>query len=279
MGIHILDIPEGCSMAAGLAFQKKLIPFFGAGFTANCRSKNGRCPTSQALNEIFCNLIMKYNGCTREDLEGIFPLSRKLFDTVPHSEIRSFYLDYLTEIELEPYKYDFLNVVDWPRAYTSNVDNAIESNGNFQALLPYYNYKNYVITRKPVYKLYGDAYTEAMFDDCEGIAFRNSYLPNLTAKKNRDFVESLISDYSSYNFIFVGSSPKGKKHMEYIFECSKPSQDLQRFQVCNAVPTQEEEENLLAIGVEQIILVEDFDLFYTSFVDCYRKTAANRTSS
>ncbi|MDD3363375.1 MAG: hypothetical protein PHZ03_00180 [Syntrophomonas sp.] len=66
-----------------------------------------------------------------EDLEGIFPLSRKLFDTVPHSEIRSFNLDYLTEIEVEPYKHDFLNVDDWPRTYTFNDDNAIESNGNF----------------------------------------------------------------------------------------------------------------------------------------------------
>ena len=129
------------------------------------------------MNEIIVNLIIKYNGCSREDLAGVFPLSRVLFDTVPRSEIRAFYLDYLTEIEIEPYKHDFLNLVDWPRAYTLNADNAIESNGDFQALVPYFNYKNYVITRKPVYKLYGDAYTEAMFDDAEGIAFPTPTLP------------------------------------------------------------------------------------------------------
>jgi hypothetical protein len=279
MGIKIVDIPEGSAIAARLALENKLIPFIGSGFTAYCKSKRGYCPTVEQLKEISHNLLIKFNDYLLEDINEIkiHPI-RKFFDIAPRSEVKTFFLDYFTEIELEQYKMDFLNVIDWSRAYTFNIDNAIETHGNFQALLPYKNYKNYVISRRPVYKLYGDAYHEALFDDCEGVSFRNGYVKNLTAKKNADFVESIKSDFSNCNIIYVGTRIT-QKHIREIFQQSKPIQNLQRIIVRNTIPTPEEEEGLLAAGINLIILVEDFEPFYTTFVDCYRKMAANRNSS
>ncbi|MDD3363383.1 MAG: hypothetical protein PHZ03_00220 [Syntrophomonas sp.] len=279
MGIKIVDVQEGSAMAARLALEKKLIPFIGSGFTAYCKSRQGYCPTVEQLKEISRNLLIKFNDYLLEDINEIktHPI-RTFFDIAPRSDVKTFFLDYFTEIELEQYKMDFLNVIDWPRVYTFNIDNAIETHGNFQALLPYTNYKDYVISRRPVYKLYGDAYSEAVFDDCEGVSFRNGYVKNLTAKKNADFVESIGNDFASNNIIYVGTRIT-QKHIRDIYQKSKPVQSLQRIIVLDTVPTPEEEEGLLVAGVNLIILVKEYKPFYTTFVDCYRKMAANRNSS
>ena len=280
MGIRILGTKEGCDIAAGLASKKELIPFFGAGFTANCKARKGVCPDGKSLTQIMQGLILKYNpGITPEYFEKLSPvggLSRSFFSMVPATAYRQFFLDYFTEIKLENYKYDFLNRIDWPRAYTTNFDNAIESCGGFQAIVPYKNYKDYVIKKKPLYKVHGDAYVEATDGTCEGVAFRNSWVDNLKPEKNGDFIEKLLFDFSNSSMIYVGCG-RISGRIRDIYRSGSPDPNKPHMIVRDNVPTAGEENILSTYGISQVVLVDKYDDFYKTFIESYlkyeRKTA------
>ncbi len=274
MGIKILNTQEGCDMAAGLALENKLVPFFGAGFTANCKARKCVCPDGKSLAGIMQSLVLEYKPfLTPEYFDKLPPtggLSRLFFSTVPAAAYKQFFLDYFTEIELEKYKYDFLNKIDWPLAYTTNFDNAIESNGDFQAILPYRNYKDYIIKKRPLYKVHGDAYTEAVDDTCESVAFRNSWVDNLTFEKNGDFIERLLIDYSGRSIIYVGCG-RISGRIRDIYSRGGQFPNNPHIIVRDKIPTAEEESNLTTYGISHVILVDNFPDFYITFKEKYIK--------
>lgn len=270
MNIKIIDCKKGSHIAAKLAKENTLIPFIGSGFTANCKAKNGYCPTVEGLYDILYDLVFEYKDYLIEDFSKMKPNKcRRFFEIAPPVAIKKFFLDYFTQIELEDFKLDFLNKINWSHIYTFNIDNAIEDNGNFQPLLPYLKYKNYTIEKRPVYKLYGDAYIEVVDDECERVAFRNMYNRNLSAEKNKDFALRIQDDFTNKNILYIGTTIK-QRDIRKIYEISTPKENLLSLYVTDTIPTPKEE-GLLKVGVNRIILVEEFEDFYKSFVNNYKK--------
>jgi hypothetical protein len=74
-------------------------------------------------------------------------------------------------------------------AYTINVDDGIENNSDFRAILPYHKIRRPRTSQKLLYKIHGDALFESSYvdNDQQNIVFsRSQYLQAITEEKNAD---------------------------------------------------------------------------------------------
>lgn len=118
-----------------------------------------------------------------------------------------------------------------------------------------------------MYKLHGDALTEVTYKDYENIIFSDEqYLQSITNEQNKDFSNNLIGDYSQKNLLFIGCSLKNEPDLKYIFRKIEDNRNTLRIYVTSKEPTFLELSNLEEYGVNQILLVSDYELFYREFV-------------
>lgn len=85
--IDIIKYEDGIEQLVKYAVCKKLIPVFGAGFTAGCQSVNGIVPNGQRATEGMRNLILNSASCTlqKDDVEEMdFSEISDLFLNVYH---------------------------------------------------------------------------------------------------------------------------------------------------------------------------------------------------
>ena len=132
--------------------------------------------------------------------------------------------------------------IDWPYAYTINIDDGIEKNSQFTPILPYRKLRRPRTSKKLLYKLHGDASHECNYrEDGENIVFSQSqYLQAITSEDNTDIYQQLLADYGQRHLLFIGCSLQSEQDLVYVYQKSSlhsaifafvsVSVDLQRVQ-------------------------------------------------
>ena len=155
---------------------------------------------------------------------------------------------------------------NWPYAYTLNVDDGIERTGEFKEVLPYKHLNRPGTSRKLLYKLHGDAFTEITYTE-ESIVFSSDqYLQSITDKRNGDFLTNLKNDFSFKNMIFIGCSLKYEPDLKYVYGKADHRTNTLKITLRSKEPTFREIGTLEEYGINTIILIEDYDRFYTDII-------------
>lgn len=279
MEYNILSQRDGILLAAKLASERNLIPVFGSGFTRNTKSHSGKVPDGAEATKIMKELLL--SSCTeisQTDLDGLdFNSTSEYFlKLVSHQTKSKFFTDFFSEVFIEGDKKDFLQL-DWPYAYTLNVDDGIENSSEFKAILPYNNFEKPNTSIKLLYKIHGDAFTEATSNTSRNIVFSSEqYILSLTDESNIGILNNIEADYSSSNLLFIGCSLISEPDLKFIYDKIKEnSGNNLRIVLRKEEPQTLKDKMLLSsYGINTVILVEDYDLFYQEFISETQKMQA-----
>ena len=125
-----------------------------------------------------------------------------------------------------------------------------------------------------MYKLHGDAEYESKYIDKiqDNIVFSQSqYLQAITSEDNTDIYKALLADYAQEHLLFIGCSLQEERDLQFVYDKSKSIQkDAYKIVLRNKIPTSQEQRDLKKHGINEIILVEKFENFYTDFLLAYQ---------
>lgn len=128
--IKVLPYQEGLEQMARLAIRRSLIPVFGAGFTAGCPSACGVVPDANDALSSMRDMVCESSTCpfTYQDLSemNFFEISDLFFEYTSAEKRAEYFEKCYTDVHLYPHQIKFLMDINWPYAYTINVDDGIE---------------------------------------------------------------------------------------------------------------------------------------------------------
>lgn len=277
--IDIIEYEEGIKQLVKYAIRKELIPVFGAGFTAGCQSINGIVPNGKRATESMCDMILNSGSCPLQKCDitemDFSEISDLFFEYVSRDERATYFEDFYTGVVLFQHQIDFLTKINWPYAYILNVDDRIEKNSDFNPILPYHKFRRPKTSKRILYKLHGDAEYESKYIDKiqDNIVFSQSqYLQAITSEDNTDIYKALLADYAQEHLLFLGCSLQEERDLQFVYDKSKSSQkDAYRIVLRNKIPPSQEQRNLKKHDVNEIILVENYENFYTDFLLAYQE--------
>ena len=146
--IDIIEYEEGIKQLVKYAIRKELIPVFGAGFTAGCQSINGIVPNGKRATESMCDMILNSGSCPLQKCDitemDFSEISDLFFEYVSRDERATYFEDFYTGVVLFQHQIDFLTKINWPYAYTLNIDDGIEKT---RILILYYLIINFGVQR------------------------------------------------------------------------------------------------------------------------------------
>ncbi|NTW53357.1 MAG: hypothetical protein HGB15_01035 [Chlorobaculum sp.] len=267
-----LDNQEDRAYVSGLIRNKGLIPVIGAGFTKGCKTEQGVVPDADEFKDVMIDAIIK---CKEQFHDKKIELKKKDFN-----KISEYYLKYVSRdvvkrqigerfigVVLSDVKSRFLSM-GWPYIYTLNIDDAIERTGDYKALLPYKKISEHADSFRRVYKLHGCASQEVLYDDLSSLIFSSSqYIKSLI--KNKSMLSALKNDYCEKNFIYIGCSLTSEVDLMYtLSEVDDVSlNNNTRIYVTTRRLGDFEEIDLENYGIDRVLLVSDYDEFYSDICD------------
>lgn len=275
--MELLSQLNGINIIARLISKRDIIPIFGAGFSMNSKAYKGVVPDGKCATEKMKELIVKHRSeISEDDVKNLdFNKTSELFIELVPKEIRTeFFKNYFTEVSIGTQQKEFLEI-NWPYAYTLNIDDAIENTTCFKPVLPYKNLNAPNTSIKLLYKLHGDAATEVTYLTDENIVFSHKqYIQSITAKENQDFLRNLRSDFSTNNMIFIGCSLFNEPDLKYVYGKAEHSSSTLKILLREKKPTFLEEVGLQDYGINTIVLIEDYSYFYQQLIKEVRRLAA-----
>ncbi len=275
--ISVIQYKEGLEQLVKLAIKRELIPFFGAGFTAGCEASEGVVPDSKGAMISMRKLILeKTSLCSNLNIQTLdfFALSDLFFEFVPFEDRTTYFEKNYTGVTLYPIQKSFLSDIDWPYAYTINIDDGIEKNSTFVPILPYHKLRRPRVSKKLLYKLHGDALHESKYKDGgENIVFsQKQYLNAITDEQNCDIYNTLLSDFAQRHILFIGCSLQSESDLMFVYQKSlQYNQNTFRVVLRTQVPDIIEQQNLKQHGINEIIIVDNYEQFYPDFLNLYNE--------
>ena len=130
---------------------------------------------------------------------------------------------------------------------------------------------------KLVYKLHGDAVHEVLYKVQKNIVFSvNQYIELLTSNDNKTIYNAIRSDYTQKNILFIGCSLVNEPDLKYIYSQAEEdiSPNIFRCIIRTRHLEPNEELDLEEYGINTVIVVNDYELFYREFVSEYEKLLA-----
>ncbi|MEY8356775.1 SIR2 family protein [Lachnospiraceae bacterium 54-53] len=278
--INIIEYEKGLNEIVDFALKRKLVPIFGAGFTAGCQACEGVVPNSSTAIKTMIDLVVNAqpNLFSKESLSSLdfFEISDLFFEYVSLEDRALYFECNFTSVKLFPQQVEFLRDIKWPYAYTLNVDDGIEKNSDFTPILPYHKVRRPHTSKRILYKLHGDAGYESVYkDDCDNniIFSQSQYLQALTNEENSDIYKALLSDFSQKNILFIGCSLQKEQDLKYVYEKSiEYSGETNKYILRKDTPNLIEQQKLKMHGINSIIIVNDYEQFYGDFVRKYRES-------
>ncbi len=280
MSITYYKHSDGIKLIAKMLFDEKLTPIIGSGFTRKCSSKKSTVPDGNQATEIMKKIIAEFRQI---DLSGadFNKTSERFFAIVPKEKQWDFFETYFTQVTLPDYLSAFLSL-PWTYIYTLNVDDGIERTGFYTPVLPYQNANVPNTSMKLVYKLHGDAVHEVLYKEQKNIVFSvNQYIEFLTSNDNKTIYNAISSDYTQKNILFIGCSLANEPDLKYIYSQVKEdiSSNILRCIIRTKQLEPEEELDLEEYGINAVIVVNDYELFYREFVSEYENLVAQDTGA
>lgn len=270
--INYIDHKEGINKLSQLLLKERLIPIFGAGFSKSSPAGNGLVPDGEECTKLMKALIKKHVTGIDETLLTSYNFNdtaKRFKKSVPESSYLNFFRNNFTEVKLSQIKKDFLQL-PWPFAFTINIDDGIENTNFFNPILPYQNArKNFSNNKHSLFKLHGDAKYELQYKQENNIIFdSDQYTQSLNDPDNQTMRECFSTAYKEFNLLFIGCSLKNEPDIKFIYN----SIVKERFNTMGIILrtqklTQFEEDDLEDYGITDVIIVKDYDLFYTEFTN------------
>lgn len=278
--MNILSQKDGIKMLVKLICERNVIPVFGAGFSMNSCAYKGQVPDGTHATEMMKKILVKCCAeIKQDDIKDMdFNETAEMFtdDTVVPKNIQTeFFKDYFTEVKLGAVPKELLKF-NWPYAYTLNIDDGIENTTFFKPVLPYKNLNAPNNSIKLLYKLHGDAYSEVTYRTEENIVFSyKQYMKSITADENKDFLHNLRADFATSNMLFIGCSLINEPDLKYVYSIAEHSSDTLKILLRDKRPTFCEEIGLNKdYGINTIVLVDDYPLFYQELINEIKKAIA-----
>lgn len=275
--MDILPQFNGISTIARLICDRNVIPVFGAGFSMNSNAYKGAVPDGKSATKMMKELLVKHcSKICEDDIKDIdFNETSELFIELVPKEIRTeFFKNYFTEVQIGTEQKELLEI-NWPYAYTLNIDDAIENTTYFKPILPYKNLNAPNTSIKLLYKLHGDAFSEVTYLTDENIVFsQKQYMQSITSKENKDFLHNLKADFSTSNMIFIGCSLLNEPDLKYVYGIAEHTSSTLKILLREKKPTFREEVGLKDYGINTLVLVEDYSYFYRELIKEVRRLAA-----
>lgn len=285
--LPIIEYNEAICILAKIALSRELVPFFGAGFTMGCPTKSSRMvPGSSGALDSMKKILLSIDSPFDEDTlseMGFFEVSDLFFEYVPVTVRAEYFEEYYTGVSLFPVQIYFLKKINWPYAYTINIDDGIENNSDFKPILPYHKLRRPKTSQKLLYKLHGDAVFESSYvdDKQQNIIFSSSqYMQAITEEANADIYSALLSDYSQKNILFVGCSLQNESDLIFINDKSIHfKKDTYRIAVRSSEPSLFEQQRLKKHGINHLVIVKDYTSFYRDLIQEYEKQSTEARSA
>lgn len=275
MSITYLEHTDGIKRLVNLLHNENLTPIIGSGFTRGCKTKRASVPDGTQVTQLMKDIICKFKQINLANAD-FNKVSDRFFSIVPKEQQWDFFETYFTQVTLHDYLSVFL-ALPWPYIYTLNIDDAIERTGIYKAVLPYQNAKVPNTAMKLVYKLHGDAEHEILYRVQKNIVFSvNQYIEFLTSPDNTTVFNSISGDYTQKNLLFIGCSLANEPDLKYIYSHIEEdvSPNVLRCIIRTKQLDVDEEINLEGYGINTVIVVNDYELFYRDFVREYENLAA-----
>lgn len=264
------------SLLVPLFVNGHLVPFFGAGFTMNEKSDSERMgatvPDGRRCVELFKDLLKRHDP-SRKYSDSLTDVSVALFKSIKHDgvPIKAFLgllRKHFMNVQVDGVKKDLLNL-PWHMAFTLNIDDGIERCSDFHPILPYKNARRDV-NGKVVYKIHGDARWETTYETDDNLVFNyDQYINSISLPTNQTIREAILSAMKDENLLYIGCSLRDEpdlrhlnKHIAYDDRNAKKN-----IMLCRKKPDQYYEESLQDdYGITDIIIVDDYNSLYSSFI-------------
>lgn len=282
---EVMQHQNGTKRLVELAVKNNLVLILGSGFTAGCKAYQGNVLSGAQLTAEMKKIIAINSKTYKEDeLQDLnFNETADIFlddAEVPLEKRRIIFKNHFTDVRLDDHKVKFVNTF-WKYIYTLNVDDAIENNADFFTILTYLSlsksfYDN-INEKKVLFKIHGDANYELISNASENIIFsEDQYLSSITNVKNITLKNHLYSDYKQRNILFVGCGLANEPDLRHIYNDVKNDlASTYRVQLRSSLPSRTEERNLKKYGINTILIVKDYDLFYKDFCNLYEQEKSN----
>jgi hypothetical protein len=286
---EVIQHQDGVKLLVELALKNNLVLILGSGFTAGCKAHQGNVLNGPQLTDEMKKVIYINSKTYKKDDLKDFNFNETADIFLDSTEVRIedrhvIFKKHFTNVRLDNHKIKFVNTF-WKYIYTLNVDDAIENNTDFFKILTYLslnkNFYNNINEKKILFKIHGDVNHELISDTNENIVFsEDQYLSSITSAKNKTLKNHIYSDYKQRNILFVGCGLANEPDLRHIFNDVKNDlASTHRIQLRSSHPQKAEERNLKKYGINTIIVVNDYDLFYKDFCNSYEQEKSKTTAN
>jgi hypothetical protein len=278
--IRVLKHVEGLEQLLRFARDNRLIPIFGSGMTTGASVAGGKnVPDGATATVLMKDLILEVNhDLTNDDIASwdFNKTAENFYDHVDTSKRDEFFRQYFSNVSLNDYRANFFRL-QWPRAYTLNVDNGIESCAKYYPVIPYKEIKKDADKFKLLYKLHGDAHHEMIYKENNIVFSSNQYIKAIKDRSNKSIYNALIRDYTQNNILYCGCSLAKEPDIEFFVSTIKKNltSGNARIVLKNSEPTTSEKIDLLKYGINEVVVVDNYRLFFEEFCAEIKKTAAH----
>lgn len=284
MQIINLDDPGTEALIVTMLQQRNLVPVLGAGFSKGAPTHDAAVPDADEFTKTMLRHLRQHVGDDADALsEKTFTEVAEHFlnpEFVPTAVAKDVIRKYFTGVKISGSRKSFLEC-PWPYIYTLNIDDCIESNSI---------YRNKVLPNRPisetarklpcVYKAHGDATDELIYDEPSKIIFSTGqYVRSLMT--NQSMLNSLKTDLIEQNTLFVGCSLN--QEIDLLFALAEYQgafpEGRRSIFVSKKTPNKFELAKLSAHGINSVLLVPDYDNFYSLFAKWGKQALARVESS
>jgi len=218
----------------------------------------------------------------RKDFDGIsyseVALCYSDTNIVPEEQVKKYWRDRLTDVDLPPIKKDFLDGIDWLYVYTLNFDDAIEKNSRYDfVILPHKEVRLDVLDERCcVVKLHGDAKYACTYPRESSLVFnQQDYLRSITS--NQSLLEKVMHDFFFASLVFIGCSLDDELDLTTInISASASANDSSlvkssRYYFTTEEPTFLKKVKLEKFGITHVVLFNGFDDMYNCILKANQK--------
>lgn len=277
--IQVLKQTEGIEQLLRFALDNRLIPIFGSGMTAGASSGSKRVPDGKTATDLMKNLILgEHSDLTKDDISSwdFNKAAEHFYDLVDTPKRDIFFRDYFSNVKVNDYRANFFRL-QWPRAYTLNVDNGIENSAKFYPVIPYKEIKKEADKLRLLYKLHGDASHEIVYKENSIVFSSNQYIKAIKDRRNKSIYNALTRDYTQNNILYCGCSLTNEPDIEFFVSTIKRNLTSGNIRAIlkDYEPSTTEKLDLLKYGINEVIIVDNYRLFFETFCAEMKKKAAH----
>lgn len=258
--------PEAAERIQLLYKRSELTPFFGAGFTKDCRSYRGTVPDAAKLLEGIKN-ICSQNAPDEETRKHISSINKlkvafsmlKRPALFPQNSATRYFESLFSRVSLPQDKKRVLDL-DWPNIFSFNIDDAIEEHtSKYFKVLPNksISYES-INVRKCLFKIHGDITEYCAHPDTKLIFTWHDYTESIhTNKAMLTYLGNLAKNGS---LLFIGCSLDEEIDLQLLSHSYSFSNSIY---LKKGKPTLSEELALEDYGITNVIYFDDYHEIYT----------------